>query len=70
MARQPSCESDQRVATGSTEMNGKRFDLALVVAFVAATLFDIVLNGVALRSAFEAGAQYCASARGAVSRSR
>ncbi len=51
-------------------MNGKRFDLALVVAFVAATLFDIVLNGVALRSAFEAGAQYCASARGAVSRSR
>ncbi len=39
-------------------MNGKRFALALVVAFVAATLFDIILNGIVLRSAFEAGAQY------------
>lgn len=39
-------------------MNGKRFALALVVAFVVATLFDMLLNGVVLRSAFEAGRQY------------
>lgn len=39
-------------------MNGKRFALALVVAFVGATLFDILLNGAILRRAFETGAQY------------
>jgi len=39
-------------------MNWKRFTLALVSAFLVATLYDIVLNAVVLRSAFEAGAQY------------
>ena len=39
-------------------MNGRRFALALGFAFVAATLFDIVLNGIVLRHAFEAGARY------------
>lgn len=42
-------------------MNGERFAVSLVVAFVVAfivaTLFDIVLNGMVLRGAFEAGAQ-------------
>lgn len=42
----------------SMGMNRKRFAITLVVAFVLATLFDIVLNGIVLRSAFEAGAQY------------
>ncbi|GBC83084.1 hypothetical protein HRbin10_02224 [bacterium HR10] len=42
----------------SIGVHRKRFALALVVAFVLATLFDIVLNGVVLRSAFEAGARY------------
>ena len=39
-------------------MNWKRFTLALVCAFLVATLYDILLNAVILRSAFEAGAQY------------
>lgn len=39
-------------------MKWKRFTLALVCAFLAATLYDILLNAVILRSAFEAGAQY------------
>ncbi len=38
-----------------SRMSGKRFALSLAVAFIATTVFDIVLNGVVLRGAFEAG---------------
>lgn len=39
-------------------MNWKRFTVAIAWAFLAATLCDILLNAVVLRSAFEAGAPY------------
>lgn len=45
----------RKVGETISRMSGKRFAGSLAVAFIAATVFDIVLNGVVLRSAFEAG---------------
>jgi hypothetical protein len=39
-------------------MNVKRYSVSLVVAFIAATVFDILLHGVILRESFEKGAEY------------
>lgn len=39
-------------------MNVRRFALAIVVAFLVSTLFDVVLNAVVLRGPFERAAHY------------